>query len=111
MCSNSVEKLIWQLDFVAYVTMDLNKTTAEITFKEGKKVNISEIAKKVVDSGFSVRSIQALFTFKEADVKEGKSYVFEGDEYVFLKVQDVVLSGDKLITFIGKKYMSAKEFV
>lgn len=111
MCSNSVEKLIRQLDFVASVTMDLNQTTAEITFKEGKKVNVNEIAKKVVDSGFSVRSIQALFTFTDTEAKEGKSYVYEGDEYIFLKVPDAVLTGDKNITFIGKKYMSAKEFV
>lgn len=110
MCSNSVEKLLRQLDFVEHVTMDLNQTTAEVLFKPGKKVSIRELSQKVFDSGFSVRSLKTVFTFNEVECKEGNRFVFEGDEYIFLKAPSEKLNGAKEVTFIGKKFMSPKEF-
>jgi copper chaperone CopZ len=111
MCSRSVEKLILQLDFVRAVQMDLNTTTAQIIFKQGKKVNISELSKKVFDAGFSVRSLVALFNFESlVEQEEGKSYTYEGDQYIFLKKSKDSPLGEKQITFIGKQFISQKEF-
>jgi copper chaperone CopZ len=111
MCSNSVEKLIRQLDFVAAVKMDLNTTTAQVTFHPGKKVNMADLSKKVFDAGFSVRSLQGLFNFESAvNAGEGKSYIYEGDEYIFVKKTEVIPQGETILTFIGKNFISQKEF-
>lgn len=111
MCSNSVEKLIRQLDFVASVKMDLNTTTAQVTFRPGKKVSMADLSKKVFDAGFSVRSLQALFNYESpVNAGEGKSYTYEEDEYIFVKGNELDIQGETLLTFIGKNYISQKEF-
>lgn len=111
MCSNSVEKLIRQLNFVEDVKMDLNNTTARVFFRNGKKVDIHALAQKVFDSGFSVRTLQADFNVGEkVIVKEGAGFEYEGDQYILVKPTEKEIRGEIAITFIGKKFLSKKEF-
>lgn len=111
MCSNSVEKLIRQLNFVEDVKMDLNNTTAQVFFRNGRKVDIHALAQKVFDSGFSVRTLQANFNVGEkVIVKEGAGFEYEGDQYILVKPSEKEIRGEITITFIGKKFLSKKEF-
>ena len=65
MCSRSVEMSLFKLDFIDRVEMDLNSNRSEIFFNEGMYVSIDKIAQAVIDAGFSVAYLNALFDFKE----------------------------------------------
>jgi copper chaperone CopZ len=110
MCSNSAERLLRQLDFVEDVKMDLNATTCYITFRKGNKVKIYKLADKVKDAGFSVRMITAVFNFEAMSSKEGEAFIFEEDEYIFIKTSGKELKGETSISFIGKKYVPKREY-
>ncbi|MBX9852261.1 MAG: heavy-metal-associated domain-containing protein [Cytophagaceae bacterium] len=102
MCTNSVEKLIRQLDFVKATKMDLNSTVVEIIFKEGKKVNINSLAGKVYDAGFSVRFLKAVFNFDTISISDYSSFTFEDEQYDFIKSGNKKLSGETVIIFLTK---------
>jgi len=109
-CSHSVEMSIRKLDFVKEVQMNLDKTEAEIFFIDGNKVDISKIAKSVIDAGFSVRYLKAKIYFNQLSVNENYCWIYEGGYYQFIKTSTKVLNGLENITFIGKKFMPGKEY-
>jgi len=110
MCSNSVERLLYKLDFVEEVKMDLNQNQATILFKKDKKVVISAIAQKVIDAGYSVRFLKALFTFDNLTVENNTKYESEGDRYYFIVNDKKVLTGSTELTILGKQYVPKKEW-
>ena len=115
-CSRSVEMSIVKLNFVDSVVMNLEHTEGKIYFKKNTKVEMDKIAQAVVDAGFSVRFLKAAFLFNAGSVffapsVSGKNqFVYENTIYQFLKPLDKTLSGETTITFIGKKFLSKKEF-
>jgi copper chaperone CopZ len=110
MCSNSVERLLYKLDFVEQVKMDLNQNQAIILFKKDKKVVISAIAQKVMDAGYSVRFLKALFTFDNITVENNGKYELAGDTYYFILNDSKALVGNTELTFLGKQYVPKKEW-
>jgi len=108
-CSYATQKSILQLDFVKDVQMDLNTHVATITFKEGKKVSVDLIAKKVFDAGFSVGSLYGIFNFKSIAISNNYCFNYEGDNYDFIQVKDQKLNGEVKIKFAGDRYMRKKE--
>ncbi len=110
-CSFSTQKSILQLDFVDDVKIDLNSHDAIVTFKPAKKISIDKISKKVYDAGFSVGSLDAVFTFNSKEISDSTCFEFEGDIYHFEQMpQKTVLNGITTIKFISEKYMSKSEF-
>ena len=57
LCTRSVEMSIRRLDFVDTVMMSLETTEGRIYVKPDVPVNVEQIAKAVVNAGFSVRFI------------------------------------------------------
>lgn len=57
MCSYSVEYSLQKLPEIQSVKMDLNSNIALVYFKPGEAINFEALAKKVKESGFSVRYI------------------------------------------------------
>jgi copper chaperone CopZ len=111
MCSNSVERFLKQLDFVKEVKMDLNENVAEVNFIEGKKADMNALSKKVSDAGYSVRSLHAVFLFNNQKVKEGTTFTFENNTYLFLKAEEKILDKENTLQFIGKNFVSRKEYI
>ena len=109
-CSRSVEMSIRKLSFVQDVEMDLANTEAKITFKLAAKVDIQKIAQAVYDAGFSVRYLSAGFVFDNTGVVNNTCFPFEGNQLQFIKVSPQVLKGEVTLKFIGKKFISAKEY-
>jgi len=109
-CSRSVEMSIRKLDFVQNVEMNLEQTQGKIIFKDGAKIDVERIAQAVVNSGFSVRYLQAGFYFENIAVSNGYCFPFEGKQYQFIKTENKILKGETVIKFIGKKFQSNKEF-
>ena len=109
-CTRSVEMSIRKLDFVQDVEMNLEHTQGKITFKPNAKVNIEKVAKAVVNAGFSVRYLSAIFSFTNVGVKDDYCFSFEGDQYQFIKTGVKMLSGETTLKFLGKEFLSRKEY-
>lgn len=110
-CSFATQKSLLELKSVDSVDMQLEKNTATVYFKKGEKVNVKDLAKKVVDAGFSVRSITATLKVKELEVSPDYCWNYEGDQYHFIKLEaPKKISGEVQLTFVGEKYMPGKEF-
>jgi copper chaperone CopZ len=109
-CSRSVEMSIRKLAFVKDVRMNLEKTEAEILLTEGGTIDIAQIAKAVVDAGFSVRYLNAKIYFKQVPLSENYCWIFESKHYQFIKTVSKELNGIASVTFIGEKFMSKSEY-
>jgi copper chaperone CopZ len=108
-CTRTVEMSIRKLDFVQDVQMNLEHTEGKITFKPNVKVDIEKIAKAVVNAGFSVRYLNAVFTFNHVNAKDNDCFAFEGNQYQFIKTGAKTLNGETTLKFLGKEFLSRKE--
>ncbi len=109
LCSNSVEKSIRQLDFVENISIDLNSNLSEVVFKPGKKADISALAQKVYDAGFSVLSLTATFDFSQ-QAMDDTGFAFANDRYIFVHNKQTFMNGKVRLRFIGPKFLSRKEY-
>ncbi len=109
-CSFSTEKSLLKLTEIDSVFMQLEENTATVFFKPGKKINMNDVAKKVVDAGFSVRSFSALIDVDQLKVNPDSCWFYENDVYHFIKTDKKELHGIVIFQFIGEKFMSAREF-
>ena len=109
-CSRSVEMSIRKLSFVEDVQMNLANTEGKITFKPGAKIDIKKIAQAVFDAGFSVRYLNGGFTFDNVAINVNSCFPFDGNQFQFVKVDSKILNGETIIKFIGKKFLSNKEY-
>lgn len=109
-CTRAVEMNIRKLDFVDSVAMNLENTEGKITFKAGKKVNIEKIAQAVFDAGFSVRYLKANFVFDNITISNGFNWTNDNEQYCFVKAENKVLNGERMLTFIGEKFMPSKKY-
>ena len=109
-CSRTVEISIRKLDFVADVQMNLEHTEGKIILKNGKKADMEKIAQAVTDAGFSLRYLKADFAVDNSVKANDECFSYKGDQYIFITPPKQVLSGTVQVSFIGKKYMAAKDF-
>jgi copper chaperone CopZ len=110
LCAKSVENSLRQLPFVSNVKMDLNKNIASIFFIKDRLVDIHKIAKKVYDSGYTVRYIHANCSFSDVKCSDYSIYKIGSDEYHFLDMGMNIINGTFTIVFLNKKLISKKEY-
>jgi copper chaperone CopZ len=84
MCSRSVEMSLRRLDFVDSVAMSLEKTEGRIYFESNALINLQQIAKAIVNAGFSVRFVRIEFTFDDIPLNNDGSFVFQGQTFEWL---------------------------
>lgn len=109
-CSKAVEMQLRKLDFVADVQMNLQHTEGKILLVENKKADMEQIARAVINAGFSVRFLEADFLVEDKDSLSHSCLRFRGDSYYFLRSAKVPGKGIIKLKFIGKQYMPGKEF-
>ena len=109
MCSRSVEMSLFKLDFIDRVEMDLNSNRSEIFFNEGMYVSIDKVAQAVIDAGFSVAYLNALFDFKEQPIDTHTCWNYAYETYHFLEVSQPQLKGETVLKFIGTNFLSRNE--
>jgi copper chaperone CopZ len=109
MCSRSVEMSLVKLDFIDRVEMDLNSNRSEIFFNEGMYVSIDKVAQAVIDAGFSVAYLNALFDFKEQAIATNTCWNYAYETYQFLDVSQPQLKGEKVLKFIDTNFLSRSE--
>jgi copper chaperone CopZ len=109
-CTRSVEMSIRKLDFVADVQMNLENTLGTITFKAGSAVDIEKLAKAVVNAGFSVRYLNAVYKADSSlQVADNYCMSYNGANYQFVKVSPTKMQNITM-KFIGKEFLPAKEY-
>ena len=109
MCSRSVEMSLVKLDFIDRVEMDLNSNRSEVFFHEGMYVSIDKVAQAVIDAGFSVAYLNALFDFKEQPIDTHTCWNYAYETYHFLEVSQPQLKGETVLKFIGTNFLSRTE--
>lgn len=110
-CSFATEKSLKKLESIDSVYMQLEENTATVFFKKSAKVNMNDVARKVVDAGFSVRSITATMDVGKLSITPDYCWTYENDTYHFVKVdQRKDINGEIVLKFVGDKFMSPKEF-
>lgn len=108
-CSRSVEMALRKLAFVQKVDMNLEHTSGVVLFKPGSKISVTELARAVVNAGFSTRYVRLTFDFKA--IQPGKECFTVGQD-VFYFLQPLSAQHPEKMTFqvIGKGFLPDKAF-
>lgn len=110
MCSNSVEKSLRTIDYVADIKADLETTSFEITFKENAKISLDDLKNKVEAAGFSVGALWVNMKFSETKIDKDTHVTLGSNLYHFLDAGAQTLNGDKQIRVVDKGFVSKKEY-
>lgn len=84
MCTRSVEMSIRRLDFVDTVVMSLEAAEGRIYFDSKVPVNFEQIAKAVVNAGFSVRFIKIQFNFNDIEIGTDGLFSYQGQLFKWI---------------------------
>lgn len=110
-CSRNVEMSIRKLTFVKDVQMDIDNTKGLVIFKDSSKASVEKIAKAIIDAGFSVRYMKATFLSDSImNISDNYSFTYNGDTYQFIRTSPLKGKKEIALTFIGKEFLSAKEY-
>jgi copper chaperone CopZ len=104
-CSRSVEMKLRALDFVADVQMNLEQNIGLVTFKKGKVIRLERLGKAVIDAGFSVGYIRALFDFSDTNITSDGSFSYEGLIYQPVNDKPTTLPAVAKIQLVGDDFM------
>ncbi len=106
-CTRSVEMSLRKLPFIESVEMNLENTDGILKFKNDQEVEISKIAKAVVDAGFSVRFLNADYTFSQANFPNAK-FTEKGQSFYFIR--KVPSKAENTLRFIWPAFQTKKEY-
>jgi copper chaperone CopZ len=110
MCSRSVEMSIRKLDFVDRVEMNLEHTEGRVYFKPSALINLDQVAKAVVNAGFSVRFLEIGFDFSKTRVEGDGTFEFQGQQYKWLDFPGSVDAvGQVELKLVDEHFLSKKE--
>jgi copper chaperone CopZ len=110
MCSKAIYKAVAALSFVDTVTVDIEASTYELRFKKEATPRFDQIAKAVVDAGFSVAKLSADIKFDKQAVDKNGETELDGIRYKIVASAPGILQGTKKMQFVGKPYMLPKDF-
>ena len=110
MCSNSINKALRSIDYVADVKADIKNSIFLISFKPNSKVDFDLLKKKVEDAGFHVAKLNVNVRFNNQQVASDSHVKVDGMIFHFLRVKDQTLQGEKTIQVLDKGFLSSKEF-
>ena len=110
MCSNSINKSLQTIDFVAQVHPNVQASTFDISFKPGSPVDFDKIRKKVEDAGFTVASFVATIQFDNLPIKDNQPVKVEDKTFYFLHPKEQSLNGAQPVKIVDKGFVSGKEY-
>lgn len=110
MCSKSVEKSIRKLDFIADVDMDLNANKAYITFLPGEEISFHQIAKKIKQSGFSVREMLIKAEISQLNIQNGAIHQLQQSVFCMVDVEEKRAKGQVEFQIIGEEFLPHKDW-
>jgi copper chaperone CopZ len=110
MCSKAVYKALSAVPFVAKVESDIEKSTYELSFKNGSKPDFDLLSKAVIDAGFSVSALKVTAKFNDVKVQNNAHVTLGNQMFHFLDVTPQTLQGEKTISLIDKNFVTAKAY-
>lgn len=110
MCSKAIYKAVSAISFVDTVLVNIEASTYDIRFKSEAMPQFDQIAKAVVDAGFSVANLTVLVNFNKQNVDKNGLLTLDGIQYKIMGTPPTTLQGSKKLQLIGKQYMLPKDF-
>lgn len=110
MCSKAIYKAVSAISFVDTVLVNIEASTYDIRFKSEATPQFDQIAKAVVDAGFSVANLTVLVNFNKQNVDKNGLLTLDGIQYKIIGTPPTTLQGSKKLQLIGKQYMLPKDF-
>jgi cation transport ATPase len=109
MCTRSVEMSLSRLDFVDSVAMSLENTEGEIFFKQNVAINPEELAKAIVNAGFSVRFVKVQVDLNKIQLQENGSFDIHGQNYLWLDYKTIPGGESIWLTLVGDAFLPKAE--
>ncbi len=110
MCSKAIYKAVSAISFVDTVLVNIEASTYDIRFDKETTPRFDQIAKAVVDAGFSVANLTVMVNFDKQAVDKNGSFTLDGINYKLMGTPPTTLQGSKKMQLIGKQYMLPKDF-
>ncbi len=110
MCSKAIYKAVSAISFVDTVLVNIEASTYDIRFDKETTPKFDQIAKAVVDAGFSVANLTVMVNFDKQAVDKNGSFTLDGINYKLMGTPPTTLQGSKKMQLIGKQYMLPKDF-
>lgn len=110
MCSKAIYKAVSAISFVDTVLVNIEASTYDIRFKSEATPQFDQIAKAVVDAGFSVANLTVVVNFNKQNVDKNGLLTLDGIQYKIMGTPPTTLQGSKKLQLIGKQYMLPKDF-
>ena len=108
-CSRSVEMSIRRLGFVDSVSMNLENTEGRIYLKADLPPNLNEIADAVTRAGFSVRSLQLVFSTTDLPIKEDGTFSYKGMAFQWLHFNKQPSTSEISLKLVDAAFLPRKE--
>ena len=110
MCSKAIYKAVSAISFVDTVLVNIEASTYDIRFNSEATPQFDQIAKAVVDAGFSVANLTVVVNFNKQNVDKNGLLTLDGIQYKIMGTPPATLQGSKKLQLIGKQYMLPKDF-
>lgn len=110
MCSKAIYKAVSAISFVDTVLVNIEASTYDIRFNSDATPQFDQIAKAVVDAGFSVANLTVVVNFNKQNVDKNGLLTLDGIQYKIMGTPPTTLQGSKKLQLIGKQYMLPKDF-
>jgi len=111
MCTRSVEMSLRKLDFVDSVVMSLETTEGRIFLEQNVPVNFEQIAKAVVNAGFSVRFMKLGLSFEDVSVGINGLFELRGQSFQWIRFNKERNQGTIVLKLIDEGFLPKKEAV
>jgi len=109
MCSKAIYKAVSAISFVDTVLVNIEASTYDIRFDKETTPRFDQIAKAVVDAGFSVANLTVMVNFDKQAVDKNGSFTLDGINYKLMGTPPATLQGSKKLQLVGKQYMLPKD--
>jgi len=110
MCSKAIYKAVSAISFVDTVLVNIEASTYDIRFNKDATPQFDQIAKAVVDAGFSVANLTVVADFNKQSIDKNGFVTLDGIQYKIMGTPPTTLQGSKKLQVIGKQYMLPKDF-
>ena len=109
MCTRSVEMSIRRLNFVDTVVMSLEAAEGRIYFDTSTPVNFEQLAKAVVNAGFSVRFIKVQFNFNDIEIGTDGMFSYQGQGFKWIDFKTKPDKAQVALQLIDEGFLPKKE--
>jgi copper chaperone CopZ len=110
MCSKAIFKSLSQLDFVADVKVDIEKSSYILTFKSPEQVKIEQIREAVYDAGFAIETMQMIANFPKRKAIDEEVVFLSGYQFKWKLSNAKEIAQPQKVTIVNKEILPTAGF-